>query len=243
MSYFLLYIHDIMNIARRVLADAEQRFINEIASLLSPWGLPITAGRVYGYLLLSNEPVSLDRIAADLEMSKGGAWNAARMLERFGNARRYGQPGSKRVLYGPSDDFAGSLAAQSALLGAIGKLLENCAATIASGEAVGRLSAMAEFYLAMRGTMDAAIQQMRAERASKSGRRSAPVKSAGRAALPKRVPSRCPAQHDPLNIGTFFPGGICRNRGLIHEYSGLGFCTPAAAGRVCSNCRNRSVGR
>lgn len=138
------------------------RFINEIASLLEPWGMPRTSGRLFGYLLLSEAPVGLDQIAADLEMSKSGACNAARLLERFGNARRYGEPGSKRVLYGPSDNYAAPLAAQSFLLGTLGGVLQTYASTTASGNSAPRLQEMAHFYLSMRSAMDAAIGKLNA---------------------------------------------------------------------------------
>ncbi len=162
---YIVDIHNMMNIKRRILRDDEQRFIQEIASLLAPRGLPPTAGRLYGYLLLSPAPVSLDQIAADLEMSKGGAWNAARMLERCGTARRYGQPGSKRALYGPPDDFTAPLSEQSALFGAIGTLLQTGAATVASDDVATRLKAMSQFYLSMRRTMDTTIAELNATRA------------------------------------------------------------------------------
>jgi DNA-binding transcriptional regulator GbsR (MarR family) len=44
----------------------QRRFIEDSARLLVPWGVPQTAARVYGYLLLLPEPVSLDRMTADL---------------------------------------------------------------------------------------------------------------------------------------------------------------------------------
>ena len=57
---------------------AAGRFIEDAARLLIPWGVPQTAARLYGYLLLCAEPVSLDRITADLEISKSSASVAAR---------------------------------------------------------------------------------------------------------------------------------------------------------------------
>jgi len=88
------------------LRDDELWFVDEIAALFAPWGLPPSSGRVYGYLMLCAEPVSVDQIAAALVMSRTGAWNAARVLERFGHVNRYGSPGSKRALYAASDNFA-----------------------------------------------------------------------------------------------------------------------------------------
>jgi hypothetical protein len=151
-------IQNMLNVSKRSFVAGELQFMSEIASLLAPWGMPHTAGRLFGYLLLSGTPVSLDQIAADLEMSKSGACNAAKMLERFGNARRYGEAGSKRVLYGPSDNYAAPLAKQSSLLGAIGRVLQDSAATVASREAALRLTKMAGFFTSLGEAMTAAIQ-------------------------------------------------------------------------------------
>lgn len=44
----------------------EQRFVEDLARLLAPWGVPPVAARLYGYLLIRPHPVSLDQITADL---------------------------------------------------------------------------------------------------------------------------------------------------------------------------------
>jgi DNA-binding transcriptional regulator GbsR (MarR family) len=151
-------IQNMLNVSKRSSRAGERQFMSDIASLLAPWGMPRTAGRLFAYLLLSEAPVSLDQIAADLEMSKSGACNAARLLERFGNARRYGEAGSKRVLYGPSDNYAGPLLEQSSLLGAISRVLKTSAATVASSQAAARLAEMAVFYQSIGEALTAAIQ-------------------------------------------------------------------------------------
>lgn len=153
-----------VNIDSSGLRDDERKFVEDFASLLAPWGLPISQGRIYGYVLMNAAPVSLDQIAADLEMSKGGAWNAAKLLERFGHIRRYGETGTKRVFYGPSDNYAAILLAQSALLGDVGKLLQGCATNVAAAGAVDRLTRMADFHLSMRRSMDAAIHELTTDR-------------------------------------------------------------------------------
>jgi hypothetical protein len=155
-------IHKMLNIPVQTLQDDERRFIDEIASLLAPWGMPTASGRVYGYILLSQAPVSLDQIATDLKMSKGGAWSAAKLLERFDHVRRYGEPGSKRAFYGPTDNFAAPMVEQCALLGSIARLLQTSAGTVATGDAVRRLKAMSRFYLSMRQAMETVIQELNA---------------------------------------------------------------------------------
>jgi hypothetical protein len=83
-----------MSNARR--AEPDRHFIEDVARLLVLWGVPQTAARLYGYLLLKAEPVSLDCIAADREISKTSASVAARLLEQYTLVRRLGERGSKR---------------------------------------------------------------------------------------------------------------------------------------------------
>ena len=152
------------NKANKNLTAAERRFVEDVARLLAPWGVPQAAARLYGYLLLSAEPVSLDRITADLEMSKSSASVAARLLERYTLARRHGERGSKRALYEVSDNYEGMLAEQDRLLQALAELLRSGAGAVASGTTHERLKEMAEFYQLMREAMESALHRWRARR-------------------------------------------------------------------------------
>jgi predicted transcriptional regulator len=149
-----------INLVKRVARGDQRRFIGEIASLLAPWGMPISSGRVYGYLLLHERPVSLDQIAADLQMSRVTAWKAARNLADFGHVRRYGEPGSKRALYGPTDSFAEPMMKQCSLLEALGNVMQSSAAAVAKGKTAARLQQMAHFYLSLGQTMATAIRRL-----------------------------------------------------------------------------------
>jgi DNA-binding transcriptional regulator GbsR (MarR family) len=62
-------------------------------------GGPRIAGRIVGYLLLSPQPRSLDRIAHDLLVSKTSASTNARLLERRGALERVSHPGDRRDFY------------------------------------------------------------------------------------------------------------------------------------------------
>lgn len=155
-----------LNIPDR-LGDDERRFMDEFAALLALRGMPLSSGRLYGYLLLQQTPVSLEKIGADLELSKGGAWNAAKVLERCGHVRRYGEPGSKRLLYAATDNYAAPLLEQCALLGQVGSLLQTSAGSIAKAQAATRLAEMSDFYFSMKQTMEDAIRDLDALRARK----------------------------------------------------------------------------
>jgi DNA-binding transcriptional regulator GbsR (MarR family) len=147
-----------------VLGEAERRFIQDLTRLLVPWGVPHTAARVYGYLLLSHEPVSLDRLSDDLQVSKSSASVAARLLEMFTLVRRHGVRGSRRVLYEASDNYEGMLTAQNRMLASGADLLKAGARSVASDATRARLDEMAEFYEATLEAMESLLRHWRARR-------------------------------------------------------------------------------
>src|SRR6185312_10575703 len=128
------------------LNPTNRRFIEDMARVLLPWGVPQVAARLYGYLLLSPEPVSLDRITADLEVSKSSASVAARLLEQYRLARRHGERGSKRAFYSISDNYEGMVAEQNHLLQIMADLLKAGRHDAPSAAVQDRLAEMAEFY-------------------------------------------------------------------------------------------------
>lgn len=158
------------NMSKRHLDREQQHFIDSLAALLTPWGMPITVARIYGYLLLRAGPASLDDIAREMELSKSSASVAARVLERYNLAQRHGERGTKRIYYSASDDCAGFLSAQSTLLGAMGQLFQEHAAS-ASGGAKKRLKDIARFYLSMRQGMEAALEEFEIKPAGAKAKR------------------------------------------------------------------------
>jgi DNA-binding transcriptional regulator GbsR (MarR family) len=146
------------------LDEAERRFIDDMARLLVPWGVPLTAARLYGYLLLSPTPVSLDRISEDLQASKSSVSVAARLLEMYTLVHRHGVRGSRRVMYEASDNYEGMLTAQNRTLQAGAELLKAGARSSRSATARARLGEMAEFYEATLESMEALLRRWRARR-------------------------------------------------------------------------------
>jgi DNA-binding transcriptional regulator GbsR (MarR family) len=162
---YILHVPNTRNEAGAgVLDDAGRRFVDDMARLLVPWGVPLTAARVYGYLLLSPSPASLDRISADLQVSKSSASVAARLLELYTLVRRHGVRGSRRVLYEASDNYEGMLAAQNRTLQAGAELLRAGARSSPSAAIRGRLEEMAEFYAATLAAMESLLRQWHAGR-------------------------------------------------------------------------------
>lgn len=158
------YIRNMPNISKKLLPLSSTRFIEDTARLLIPWGVPQTAARLYGYLLLCTEPASLDRITDDLQISKSSASVAARLLETYRLVRRHGERGSKRALYAVSDNYEGMLIEQNRLLDALADLLKSGTRVVASKAVQARLDEMAEFHLAIRQAMETALKRWHARK-------------------------------------------------------------------------------
>lgn len=152
------YILLMQNLSNANLSKQQRHFIDELAMLLIPWGMPITAARLYGYLQLQDKPVSLDDISAALEVSKSNACAAAKVLETHGNAKRQGERGSKRVLYTIGDDPGTALRRQTELLGMMSDLIAERKDEVAEGIARERLARLSAFHAGLRDAMLSAIR-------------------------------------------------------------------------------------
>ena len=133
--------------------------MDEMASLMMPWGWPRNVGRMYAYLLLSDKPVTLDTISEDLRIAKSNASVAARTLEQFGNARRHSEPGSKRIYYSAPDILSGPFAFTSQLLGRISGLLASHKALARTDAVDARLDDMAGFYAEIRDAIQGVLDR------------------------------------------------------------------------------------
>ena len=148
-----------LNVSNAVVPERESRFIEDIAGLLVPSGVPPAAARLYGYLLLCPQPVSLDEISASLGISKSSASVAARLLETYALARRHREQGTKRVLYAVADNYEAMIGQQNRLLDALAEQLRAGAEIVRSKDASARLRLMAKFYALMREAMDDALRR------------------------------------------------------------------------------------
>lgn len=91
--------------------QSHAKFIEEVGITSEGDGLPRIAGRLFGYLLLSPEPRSLDEIAEALDVSKGSASTDARLLLRHGWLRRVSQTGDRKDYYELAPDFFAEIVA------------------------------------------------------------------------------------------------------------------------------------
>lgn len=69
------------------------------------FGFSDVMGRLYGTLLLSPEPLSLDDLAEGLEISKGSVSMNMRALERWGMAKEVWMRGERKKYYAAESDL------------------------------------------------------------------------------------------------------------------------------------------
>jgi DNA-binding transcriptional regulator GbsR (MarR family) len=81
------------------------RFVEQIALLLCADGMPRVAGRLYGLLLVSAKPRSLDDLAKQLGVSKASISVNVRLLEEKGVVEQIGRQGDRRDYYSIADDI------------------------------------------------------------------------------------------------------------------------------------------
>lgn len=155
---YIVYIQDMLNMANATLTPAQQDFIDDFAQLLTPWEMPITAARLYAYLLLVSAPVTLDEFADALGISKSNASTAARDLEAMGIARRMTDRGSKRIRYEVTTDPGTALRRHAELLGQTAALIDSRKEQVASGANLDRLADLARFHLALKQAMESVIR-------------------------------------------------------------------------------------
>jgi DNA-binding MarR family transcriptional regulator len=153
----ILYILFMQNIASSRLTEPQRRFIGDLAATLGVWSMSFNAARLYGYLQICNEPVSLDDIAQDLEISRSHAFSAAKQLEQAGNARRLGERGSKRVRFVAGGDPGLPLRRQTEALGRLAALITTSREDVCDGPAAERLAHLAQFHRDLKAAMERVI--------------------------------------------------------------------------------------
>lgn len=132
--------------------------MDELASLLLPWGMTDAVARIYAWLLLQEHPVSLDHICRALEISKSTASVCTRNLEQSKLIKRHRVRGSKRILYSAVNDTAATVSDQAVMQGNLANLLLRGAQLADSHLVADRLKHMADFCLMMQGVMENAVR-------------------------------------------------------------------------------------
>jgi len=137
--------------------DGNDPFIEALARLVIPMGMPPIAARMQGYIMLSPVPLTLDELVEGLGVSKSSASVAARLLERYGVLKCHTERGTKRVRYGMAEYGGGFLLEQMRFIGAMADLLKSTAAGRAEGKAEARLTEMGAFYARVHDALEAVL--------------------------------------------------------------------------------------
>ena len=69
------------------------------------WGFPRAMGAIYGALYLSEEPLSLDELVSQAEISKGAVSTNVRALEQLGMVHKRLRVGERKDYYVAETDF------------------------------------------------------------------------------------------------------------------------------------------
>ena len=78
------------------ISDSERSFIEEVGVVFEQTGIPRMAGRLFGWLLISDPPYqSPSQLAEVLHASKGSISTSIRLLSQMGFVERHVIPGSR----------------------------------------------------------------------------------------------------------------------------------------------------
>ena len=79
--------------------ESVQQFVEKMGLICEKEGMARSAGRIFGLLLVSDRPYSLDELAEALQASKASVSTNCRMLEQFGMIARVSSLGDRRDYY------------------------------------------------------------------------------------------------------------------------------------------------
>lgn len=90
------------------MSDATQQaavdFVEHMGRVAQGDGLPRIAGRIFGLLLLMDDPQTFAELAGKLQVSRGSISTNTRLLEQLGLIERIGRPGERQDYFQLRDD-------------------------------------------------------------------------------------------------------------------------------------------
>jgi len=81
------------------LEPAVADFVERMGLAYEHMGMARTAGRLFGLLMIADEPLALDELARVLQVSKASVSTNVRVIQRFGLVERITRPGDRRDFY------------------------------------------------------------------------------------------------------------------------------------------------
>lgn len=127
------------------MTEAELEFVEAMGRHFEAEGVPRIGGRMFGLLLLQEEPCSLDDLVDQLEVAKASASTNARLLEQWALIEQVSVPGDRRDYYQAAPDQTRTLEFRLARIREYGVLLRQGAAAASRSAVARRLGIMADF--------------------------------------------------------------------------------------------------
>ncbi len=87
------------------LLSARENFIQGMSRISQFWGFPKAMGAIYGAVYLSLQPICLDDLVEQVNVTKGSVSTNVRTLERLGMVHRHIQIGERKDYYFAETDF------------------------------------------------------------------------------------------------------------------------------------------
>lgn len=141
-----------------------RQFIERTGLAVERLGMTRTFGRLFGLLLVAEEPLSLDQMAERLHVSKASVSTNARACEQLGLARQVGVRGDRRDYYEIAPHAFENVMARriDAIHGMAGLAAEGLGAVGAEQTtARARLTDMLDFYLFMGEQIEELLERWR----------------------------------------------------------------------------------
>jgi predicted transcriptional regulator len=131
----------------KVRTPGVSRFIENLARYFESYGIPRIGGRILGLLLVSNEPLSAENIAATLKVSRASVSTNLRFALHSGLAEKISFPGDRTTYYiFPETGLEKTLAAEIEGLNVMKKFSEQGLAALPPGDpACTRLEALIDW--------------------------------------------------------------------------------------------------
>lgn len=125
-------------------------FVDDAGAILERSGMPRMAGRIFGLLLITNEPyLPADVIASTLNASRGSVSTMTRLLIQSRLVEKVRQPGSRREYFRVTPGtFTHLLRSKLSQLSELGELVEHGMELVPPSDsgAYGRLLEMRAYY-------------------------------------------------------------------------------------------------
>jgi hypothetical protein len=132
---------------RLTLAPALSSFIENISRYFESYGIPRIGGRIMGLLMITQEPLSAEKIASTLKVSRASISINLRFAQQIGLAQKVSFPGDRLTYYiFPETGLEGTLAIEIQGLGVMKKMIgQGMAALPPEDAAYERMKGLADW--------------------------------------------------------------------------------------------------